>query len=197
MEINWIISIAAVILLWIPASVLYSAEARDLLSEHRGSRIRPAAIFATWQHWLDGLRGGAGSFFLIHEGVVFVPGEELYFQVFTIHAVILTVAVALQTLQYRTVFYCIAPIGFVIGLTFAVSDWQAAAFATVFGLLMLKVGSLELKLFVMAGLLGVVGYFVSWPDIYLILNCGLLIWPLVLTYVSRNTFVIYSRGLVR
>lgn len=200
MTIDWILLFASALVLWLPASLLYPVEARERLSEHFGSRYRVPSIFLTWQHWLDAVRGFGGAYFLVNYAVSYTNGggeRGGFYETFAVHAAVLAIAVVLQTVHYRRVVYCVAPIAFLIGVTFALSDWQAALFASVFGLLALKLGNLEVKFPLMAVLLGISGYFISGKDLHLILNCVLLVFPLVLVYIAQTTFVIYTRQLVK
>lgn len=197
LEIDWIVLIMVAVVLWLPATLLYPAEAKDRLARTFSARFRPEYMAGTWQHWLDLARAFLGTHFLVTEGVNFVPGDSgqgYWNQDLILIGGVLAAAVVLQTVHFRKSFYFTAPIFFIWGLTLGLYGWLPAVFAIVFSTIMARLfDHVELKLPLMAALLGVVGYLVSGLSLKLIMAVGLVVLPMLVAFGCMRHLVCYSR----
>lgn len=197
METDWILLAASIVILWLPATLLYPASGKDWLAQSHSARFKVERMLATWQHWFDFVRALGGTFFLTiaaesitagdaggdHLGFIFVGG-------------ILAIAVAFQTIQYRNGYYFTAPVFFLWGMTFILVEWPLATFAILFSVILARLANhVELKLPLMAGLLGVAGYMMDGLSLNLIMTAGLVVLPVVIAFASMHHLVCYSRDL--
>lgn len=197
MLIDWFLFLGSLVILWVPASLLYPAGARQRLSDYRSSRFRIERMLVTWQHWIDLVRGFGGAFLLTRVAVVPDPAvDEGLLLHLAVTGVVLTLAVAAQTLQRSETFYATAPVFYIWGVAFALVDWVPVLFSLVFSAILSRmVNHVEMNFPVMAGLLGVVGFLYGGFSFELALACVLIILPLVLAYATMQSMVCYSREL--
>lgn len=197
MEIDWIIFAGAVVLLCVPATLLYPAPGKDWLAQSRSARFRIERMLATWQNWFDFVRAFGGTFLLTKAAITVDPAsaggnhEKL-----ALVGGVLAVAVIFQTLHHRKFFYFTAPIFFLWGLTLVLVNWPIAVFAIIFSVILSRLADhVELNLPLMAGLLGVAGYLVNGLSLTLLLTAVLIVLPVIIAFCSMQHLVCYSRDL--
>lgn len=161
------------------------------------TRFRLERMVCTWQHWFDFARGLAGAFYLklvfAEAGGSGALGQPYYLAVI---GGLLLLAVTLQTIQYNEIFYFTAPVFFLWGVTLAVADWIPALFAIVFSAIIARLtDSVELKLPLLGGLLGTVGYLVAGFSGMLLLAVVLAVLPVLIAFVFMHHLVCYSADL--
>ena len=199
MRIDWIFLIASSVLLLVPASWLYPATGKERLTSWHSARFRLEAMLGTWQHWLDLARGFGGAFFLTNAAVLMDPaiagdGDRILYLL--IIWGVLGLAVFSQTVNYRQVFYFTAPIFFIWGVTLALVGWMPAVFGIIFSTVLARLlNHLELKLPLMAELVGAAGYEIDGFSMRLALTCGLILAPVVIAFACMNHLVCYTRDL--
>lgn len=199
MQINWFILAGAAVLLFVPASWIYPASARERLASWHSARFRLEAMLGTWQHWLDLARAFGGTFLLVNAAVLVEPmiaeKSDRYLALLLTWGT-LALGVFFQTAHRKGTFYFTAPVFFLWGATLALVDWVPALFAIVFSAALARMlNHVELKLPMMAGLLGVVGYLVSGLSLTLILTAGLIVFPMVIAFACMSHLVCYTRDL--
>lgn len=185
---------ASVVVLWIPAPLLYPASAKDWLAHTRSTRFRIEQMLGTWQHWLDLVRAFGGTFFLTAAAadIAFQGPEGNHWERFLVGG-ILALAVTFQTVQFRKNFYFTAPIFYLWGVALVLVDWPIALFAIVFSVILARLADqVELKLPLMAGLLGVAGYLVNGLSLDLVIAVGLTVLPVIIAFGSLQHLVCYS-----
>lgn len=197
MLIEWPVFLGVIVMLWLPVTWLYPAVGRERLERRNNSHFRLERMMATWQHWFDLVRAGGGTYFLIQIAVT--PNPELEsgrFLHLAVIGVVLTLALAIQTIHYKNFIYCTAPVFFAWGICLGLVDLVPAVFAIVFSAIIARMlNHVDLKLPLLAGLLGVVGYLYNGLNFHLILACVLVMVPLILAYSSMSTMICYSRDL--
>lgn len=188
---SWPIFIAAVLVLVFPITLFLSAFTKDRLAEPHNQRFRLEKGLLVWQNWLDLLRSFAGFYLLAQ-----LAGEmELQIQdeaIPHLEAIVLTTValpgIVTQTVHHRQRFYCLAPVFYLWGLTLVFSHWIPALFALVFGSMTARLfDHVEMKFPVTAGLLALTGYLTGHFNLLLVINCALLMVPLVLSYMFLSS----------
>jgi len=192
MEINWTYFVIAILLLWIPAPFFYPADAKErFVSNVYGFDYNLFNYLGAWQNWLDGLRGFAGAFCLFH--LALFPDdnvENTHYWMLGLQAGVLGVAVVLQTIHKNRIVFFLAPMFFLWGITFVLSDWVLAIYAIVAGLCAsVMSNSLDLKLWITAGVLAVFGYLLDGINAHVFLNVALVVVPLTLVYSFNSHLV--------
>jgi hypothetical protein len=192
MEINWIYLVIAILLLWIPAPFFYPEEAKGrLVSNVYAFDYNLFNYLGAWQNWLDGIRAFAGAFCLIHLAVF--PDdtvENTRHLVLGFNAGVLGIAAVLQTVHKNRIVFFVAPMFYLWGVTLVLSDWVLGVYAIVAGLCAsVMSNSLDLKLWITAGVLAVFGYMLKGVELNVALNVILVIIPLALAYSCNNHLV--------
>lgn len=198
LHIDWVLLICASVVLLIPATLFYPPAGKDRLVHSHNARFRIEQIMSTWQHWLDLIRAFAGTYVLTELAVSYraVDDVSYFHQDKLLIGGILTAAVLLQTVHFRRFFYFTAPVLFLWGMTLAFASPIPALFAILFSAIIARLGDhVELKLPMMAGLLGVAGYLLDGLSPMLILNCALIVLPMLVAYCSMQNLVCYTRGM--
>lgn len=192
MEINWLYFIISILLLWLPAPFFFPKEAKErLVSNVYAFDFTLVNYLSAWQNWLDGLRAFAGTYCLIHLAIFRDAGvEHAQYLVLGTIAGVLVIAAALQTVHYSRIVFFHAPIFFLWGATLILSDWMLGLYAIVAALCVsVMSNSLELKLWVTAGVLAIFGYLLRGVDLNVALNVAVVFIPLALTYSFNNHLV--------
>lgn len=196
MDTEWIILAASLLLLLLPGSLLHPWAARKRLSDLHSSDFRLEQMLSTWQHWLDLPRSFLATFLLVNSAILNPAGMEDAWLTLVVVGLILALAIAAQTVHYLKGFYFTAPIFFIWGITFALVDPIAAGFGIVFSTIFARlINHVDLKLPLMAGLTGAVGYLLNGFGLELALACALIPLPLILAYVFMDTLLCYSNDL--
>lgn len=198
MHIDWVFFLGALVLLLMPAGLVYPDVAKQRLPGYRSSRFRLERLALTWQHWLDLVRAFAGAHVLTKIAVVPDPAaEDSLLLHLAVTGVVLTLAVGAQTVQRGArAFYATAPVFFLWGIIFALVDWVPALFAVAFSAVLARmVNHVEMNFPVLAALLGIAGFLHSGFSFGLALACVLALFPLVLAYATMQPMVCYSREL--
>ena len=192
MEINWLYLIISILLLWIPAPFFFPREAKErMISNVYGFDFTLVNYLSAWQNWLDGIRAFAGTYCLVFLALFPDDGVEhtTYF-VLGAKALILGIAVVLQTVHRNRIVFFHAPIFFLWGTTLILSDWLLGIYAIVAGLCVsFMSNSLELKLWITTGVLAVFGYMLHGINLNIGINVALVIIPLAVTYSFNSHLV--------
>ena len=193
MEINWIYLVTAILLLWIPAPFFFPSEAKErFVANVYGFDYSLASYLGAWQNWLDGIRGFAGTYCLVHLAVF--PNAEVEHSSYIVlgtMTVILAISVIAQT-AHRTegVVFFHAPIFFLWGITLILSDWVLGIYVIIAGLCTsFMTNSVEVKLWITIVVLSIFGYFLKGINLMVALNVGLYVLPLALAYSFNNHLV--------
>ncbi len=192
MEINWTYLVIALLLLWIPAAFFYPADSKErFVSNVYGFDYNLFNYIGAWQNWLDGLRAFAGAFCLIHLAIFPDDSVENTEQwMLGLKAAVLGIAVVLQTVHKNRIFFFLTPMFYLWGVTFVLSDWVLAVYAIVAGLCAsVMSNSLDLKLWITAGVLAVFGYLLHGINPNVFLNVVLVVIPLALVYSFNSHLV--------
>ncbi len=192
MEINWIYFVIAILLLWIPAPFFYPAEAKErLVSNVYAFDYNLFNYLGAWQNWLDGVRAFAGTFCLVHLALMPVEGDEpARLWATGLLAAILVIAMLLQTVHKNRIVFFVAPVFFLWGITLVLSDWLLGVYAIAAGLTAsVMSNSLDLKLWITAGVLAVFGYLLEGAESLIMINVGLIMIPIALAYSFNNHLV--------
>lgn len=199
MQIDWMFLGVSLLALLTPAAWIYPRSAKDRLANMTSTRFRVERMFGAWQHWFDLVRSLGGSFLLLHLAFpVNGAGERFLEHPYDIGVIggILVLAVLLQTVQRRGMFYFTAPVFFLWGMTIVIVDWVPAVFAIVFSVVLARlIDSVELKLALMAGLLGIAGYLVSGLTLMLVVGCVLVLLPVLVALVAMDHLVVFTPDL--
>ena len=143
MSVNYWLLPIALVLLWIPRQWLrfggkvisrprkpaVDKSDRDL----RDVSLKYADEFRQSRNWVDFFRAIAGSLAIAYACFSRMPGapKTTADEIFTIQAAIFVIAVLIQTIRMEGKFALVAPIFFLLGLSFGIVGWKAAAFACI------------------------------------------------------------------
>ena len=193
MEINWIYLVSAILLLWIPAPFFFPAEAKErFVANVYGFDYSLSSYLSAWQNWLDGLRGFAGGYCLVHLAVFPDPAvEHANYIVMGTLAAVFAIAVIAQTVHRSDgVVFFHAPIFFLWGVTLILSGWVLGIYVIIAGLCTSFMSdSVEVKLWITILVLTVFGFLLKGISLMVALNVGLFIIPFALAYSSNNHLV--------
>ncbi len=199
----WLLLIA-VLLLWFPRQWLRTGKKMVSLptrpptdKDHREANdvsLKLREEFPKPRNWVDLLRAVAGSIglclvcFEVASGAPKGTGNTI----FIIQCAVLAVAVFIQTVRVQKRFRLVAPVFFILGLSFGLIGWQAALFACVtIWVLNLLLPSAGIFLMVFAGLELVFGRVLSHetPLRNLILAAVLAAIPVLLSAMTNRRLV--------
>jgi hypothetical protein len=192
-KIEWLYLLAALLLL-LPPAPFSSGVQKSLFSLRRNQFADALAAARVWQNWLDLVRAAAGVYLLTQYAIVTdgqTPAGEM--QAVLVKAGILTLVLLAQTVRrFRTV-QLLAPIFYLSGLTLVLGGdpfrgdyYMHGVFAVVVGWLFAVGGKkLDYQLPSMAVALAAAGYVLG-LRIPLLLNCALILMPLVLGALFRR-----------
>lgn len=189
----WLLSVA-VLLLWFPRQwlrvgrtvvVLPNLRKRMQAShDPRDLSLRWREEFFKARNWVDLLRAAIGGVGLVHVCVELSGSavRELGFSVLIIKAMILVIAVALQTvrIEYKRM-TLVAPVFFIFGLSFPLIGWMPALFAIIMVWVINRtLPTVSMFLFAFAALQLGFGYNLRYSSLMMVLLSAGLAWMPVL-----------------
>ncbi len=189
----------AILVLWTPGYLFYTAAMRERVHSVHGSNGLPLSrIFVTWQHWLDGIRGFCGAYLLY---VYTFPLERTlddssyYLELGTMGFVLLA-GICAQVLYYqiRCHLYSLSPLFFLTGVSLAVVDWWIVMYGILAGLIFGRlINNSESFFAIMAVVIGAFGYMMFGLRLELLMICALLIVPIALSFLIQENLIIAHR----
>ncbi|MET0263414.1 MAG: hypothetical protein ABW223_10985 [Rariglobus sp.] len=202
----WILPIA-LLLLWLPRQWLrFGGKVIKVAQPRRRDRgdgltrdesVKAREEFSKPRNWVDLLRAAAGSVAVGY--ACFEPGPDaarsVGTQIFVVEALILIIAVLIQTVRIEGKLSLTAPIFFLLGLSFGVIGWKAALFACVaIWIVNLVLPGSGIFLFVFAGLEICFGILLSrLPVRDAVLAALLTILPVIFSAALKRRLVRLSR----
>lgn len=203
----WLLPIA-VLLLWFPRQWLRFGKKLHFARPHRRrseKEVRDAEDvslklkdeFRKARNWVDWMRAGVGSVGLCFVCFQVAPGapKGAALTNFLIEAAILMIAVLIQTVRVQPRLTLVAPVFFVLGLSFGLIGWPAALLACVaIWALNLVLPSAGYFLFFFACLEVGFGFLLGWaarPD--MMLAAALTLAPVLLSAVTNRRLVQLSK----
>ena len=192
MKIHWLYLLVAVALLLPP--IPFPADIRKTLRRRNVTNLWAAAKL--WQNWADLARAAFGVYVLMELAIVVdsssPPGVDFYALV--LKATVLGLVLLTQTIRiFRNVQF-LAPVFYLCGLTLMLGGWQswAGAFAVGVGWLFAVGGqNLSYQLPAMAVAAAVASYVLG-PFLPLMLNCALILIPLILSLLFKKRLLFAS-----
>jgi hypothetical protein len=191
---NWSALIAALLLLWLPPSLMLAAKARRRLSHERtASEFGFWRGALQWQNWVDLARGYAGTYLIHHYAMS--SDEDVRWEVFGLSAGILVVALMVQTIRrYHGRTYFLAPVFFVWGMAFVLAGPLLAFYGIAAGWLVAVVArNAEWQLPVTAAVVGGVGYLTAGLSPGLLIAVVLIAFPVLVAFCGRGHMVFLMR----
>ena len=138
----WLLPVALLVL-WVPRQWLrYGGKLISIPQPRRPGRderdsrdesLKFSAAFAKPRNWVDFLRalgGGLAICYMCFEPAPDAP-RAVDTQIFVVQCVILGLAILIQTIRIENRLTLVAPIFFLMGLSFGLVGWKAALFACV------------------------------------------------------------------
>jgi hypothetical protein len=203
----WLLS-GALVLLWLPRQWLRmgksaaksSKTARGKLAQRKSSQDDPGlkdssiklkGVFSKPRNWIDFFRAAAGGVavcLLCFQPVEAGNPSATYRLVFIIKCIVLVISVLIQTLRYNGKFTLVAPIFFVMGLSFGLIGWHAALFAFVtIWIVYLVISSLSTLLVCYTMLIVFYGFLLPHPSLAgVYLAAALPLLPVILSATSKR-----------
>jgi hypothetical protein len=194
MSIEWLALAVALVVLFPPLPMSASLR-RYVFRSRRNATATVKSLAGQWQNWIDFARAAAGTYILIHYAVTAnpeIPGASN--KALAMQGSILAAAVLVQGVRVGDDFRIVAPIFYLCGYTLALSGYEAGGFAIFAGFLFAigaKKPTFELPLMAIA--LGAVGYVLDDISLHLILNCVLVLFPVVLGFLFRQPMAVVAR----
>lgn len=201
----WLLPIALV-LLWLPRQWLrfggrVFAEPRRRRVDHDEHDQRDVSLkyreeFTKSRNWIDFLRAIAGSLAISYccfeNGAV---DKAVDARIFVLQCVVLIAAVLIQTIRHEGRFSLVAPVFFILGLSFGLIGWKGGLFASItIWTLNLVLPSAGVFLFVFAGIEICFGLLLSKvPLRFALLAAALAILPVLLSAVTKHRLVRFSK----
>jgi hypothetical protein len=196
----WLLLIA-VLLLWFPRPLLRLGSAAITLPRRRGAKQERAPgdfslkfleEIVKPRNWVDFLRALAGGLAVMY--ICFDPGSDAtkptLQQILLIQTLILIVAVIIQTIRIDTRLTLVAPIFFVMGLSFSVIGWKAAIFCCItIWTLNLVLPTAAVFLFAFAGLEVCFGLLLGGKKPVVLMGAALAILPVIFSLVTKRRLV--------
>lgn len=189
----WLLSVA-VLLLWFPRQwlragrtvVVFPNLRKKLQTTHdpRDLSLRWREEFFKARNWVDLLRAVVGGIAVVHVcvGLSCTAAREVGLQILVIKALVLLIAVILQTvrIEYRRM-TLVAPVFFIFGLSFPLIGWMPALFAIIMVWVMNRaLPTVSMFLFAFAALQVGFGYMLKHSSLMLVLLSAGLAWMPVL-----------------
>jgi hypothetical protein len=174
---------------------LSSALKRYVLRSRKNSSASTTALFPIWQNWADLLRAGVGTFLLMQHSLEFDPETAgAANKALMIEAGVLVSAVLCQSISFAEQLKFIAPIFYLSGVTVALAGYQVGGFAVFVGWLFALGGKKPgYQLPMMAIGLGSAAYTLGMLDLNVILSGGLIIIPMFLGFMSKQSLSYMAR----
>ncbi len=161
-------------------------DARDL-------SLKLKAEFVKVRNWVDLARAAAGSLAINYGCFSVAPGEAkiVASQILGLKAVLLVLAVVVQTIRIEQRLQLSAPVFFILGLSFGLIGWPAALFACVAVWTFNQViPTAAVFLAVFAGIELCFGLLLARGQyLYIILSAVLAFLPLIISGLSRRSLV--------
>lgn len=194
MQIDWLYSLASLLLLFPPSTIFYSRVAKERLQELTDQSFPLEKMIVKWQHWIDLLRAAIGTFLLSSLAVSQPPEVEHGALIeLGVVGVLLPLAVIAQTAHYYKGLYLTAPVFFLWGLTAVLVGPIPAVFSIVFSAAFARAfNHVDLQFLIMAGLLLTVGYATEAFSLSLALASVLAALPVVFSYAAAGSLACYS-----
>lgn len=186
MNIQWPLFLLSIGLLLPPPRL--SASLRKYLMKPRRD-VNPSihSLLLCWQNWADLIRACVGAYLLTELAIQISPEVKgAAMKGLIIEAVVLSCAVLVQTLRIGPGFQLIAPVFYLSGITVILAGYASGGFAVFAGWLF-AVGGMKpaYQLPIMGVALAVAGYVLG-LGLPLILNCGLILLPLLGAFLFRK-----------
>lgn len=204
MTVNyWLLSVALV-LIWLPrqwlrfgGKVITGPRRRpEVPRDERHIRdvsLHARVEFAKPRNWIDFFRAIAGSLAVAYLCFDKIPGapRSADTKIFVIETAVFVIAVLIQTIRLEGRFALVAPVFFILGLSFGLIGWQAALFACIaIWTLNLVLPNTGLFLFVFAALEVGFGLLLSrMSPGPVIVAAALAILPVVFSAASKRPLV--------
>lgn len=142
MSVNYWLLPIALLLLWFPRQWLrfggWISKTRRPPEDKSARDVRDVSLkysveFKKSRNWVDFFRAIAGSLAISYGCFSYEPGASRMAseQIFTLQAAIFVIAVIIQTIRIEGKFALVAPVFFLLGLSFGIVGWKAAAFACI------------------------------------------------------------------
>lgn len=203
----WLLPIALV-LLWLPRQWLrFGGKVFSVPRRHHRTEpgvehdqgdvsLKYREEFTKSRNWVDFLRAIVGSVAVTYccfENADAVKAADGW--IFVLQCVVFVVAVLLQTLRFEGRFSLVAPVFFILGLSFGLIGWKGGLFAGItIWTLNLVLPSAGVFLFVFAGVEICFGLLLSKvPLRFALLAAALAILPVLLSAVTRHRLVRFSK----
>jgi hypothetical protein len=160
---------------------------KSLLSMRRSSMARAASAARVWQNWADLVRAALGTHLLV---ALAVSADEATssagFRAFMLQAALLSLCVLVQTVRFGISPQLVAPIFYLCGVVLALGGPIHGVFAVAVGWLF-AIGGKNLAYHLPAAAVSLLAAgAVLGLDTRLLLACGLLLMPLILSWLFRK-----------
>ncbi len=190
---DWPAFVAALVLLCFPPSLwIKESVKRELAHQRTAGDFNLLRGLLAWQNWFDLARAYGGCFLLYEYAITPLEGGEWKLLGWRIG--ILLFALLLQTVRrHRGRTYFLAPVFFVWGLTFFLSDPLLAVYGIAAGTLVGVITNVEWKLPAMAVVVGLVGYLLGGIKIPLLVNVVVIVFPVIITFCGRGHMVFLTK----
>jgi hypothetical protein len=169
----------------------FSSEMRRTLSStRRKGRISAVGVLGVWQNWVDFVRAALGAY-LLTNFVILVDNADSGADLTALgmKAVVLGVAVLVQTVRLLRTVQILAPVFFLCGLTLILGGYLQGAFAIGVGWLFAIGGkNLTYQLPAMAVALAAAGCVLGFA-LPLLVDCSLILVPPILSVLFRRPLV--------
>jgi hypothetical protein len=192
MKIHWLYLLLGLALLLPP--IPFPANIRRTLRRRNAANL--GAAVRLWQNWADLARAAFGVYVLMELAIVVdsssSPGAE--FSALALKAAVLGLVLLAQTIRMFHNVQFLAPVFYLCGLTLMLGGWQSwgGAFAVGVGWLFAVGGqNLSYQLPAMAVASAVAGYVLG-PTLPLMLNCALILIPLILSLLFKKRLLFAS-----
>lgn len=194
MTIQWPFFLLAVALL-MPPLPLSRELRRYVLKSRRNATTSVKSLAGQWQNWADFFRAAVGVYILTQWAFTVDPEiKGAAMRALVIQGVTLGVVLLVQTIRYTEGIRVIAPIFYLSGMTLILAGLEVGGFAVFVGWLFAIGGNKPVyQMPLMAIGLGGAGYVLGAISLPLILNCGLILVPLVIAFLSRQSMAYVAR----
>lgn len=191
MTIQWLFLIAAVVLLVPPLPV--GGSVRRFLRSRRNPMVKPKHLLGRWQNWVDLVRALVGVYLLMHLAVSIDPDVKGgATRALMVQAGVLGLGLLFQSIRSNNGIVLVAPVFYLSGITLIVGNWDAGGFAVLVGWMFSLVSKSPIYLLpTMVVALGGSGYLLG-LSLPLIMNCGLIVLPLGLSFVFHKQLAFLS-----
>ncbi|MFO1496852.1 MAG: hypothetical protein U1G07_00390 [Verrucomicrobiota bacterium] len=196
MIVQWPYLLVAMLLL-LPPIPLSAAFQKSLVKSRRKSLGSVSAVARVWQNWVDLVRASLGTLVLTQSSVQADPLQPVAeYQALGLYAAVLGVGVLVQTIRMLRTVQILAPVFYLSGITLALMDPVQGLFASAVGWLFAVGGkNLAYQMPAMTVALAVAGYVLGLGPL-LALNCGLILFPQVMSLLFRRRLLFVTSAAV-